>query len=219
MLENLRDYPRNFTDLWLKDYSDGIISGANVLVQENHLTITRGMVKQAGKIYILESQYQLPYHNSGKESLLKIRFMEETSNSDFISSGTEVFIDEDTQVKQDELELGRFKLTEGARLRSEYQGFADLSTEYNTFIIINVEYSGFQKSTISPIILRYFAEEILKSGSADLYDISFAMQCMNQGTVDRELLLYYLANRLKIGYKEYSNLQIHKHLARIVDEV
>lgn len=218
MLENLRDYPRNFTDLWLNEYSDGIISGANVLVQENYLTITRGMVKHAGKIYILESEHRLPYRHSDKEVLLKLKFLEETSDNDFITSGTEIFIDEDIQVQEDVLELGRFKLKEGAKLRTEYQGFFDLSTEYNTFNIINVEYAGFRISTLSPVILRYFAEELLKNGSKDFYDIAFAMQCLNQGHVDRELLLHYLANRLQIAYKEYTNVQIHKHLAHIVDE-
>lgn len=218
MLENLRDYPRNFTDLWLNDYSNGIISGANVLVQENYLTITRGMVKHAGKIYSLETDYRLPYRYSDQEALLKIRFREETSDNDFISCGTEIYIDQDNRVQEDEFELGRFKLKEGAKLRSEYQGFFDLSTEYNTFNIIHVEYAGFRQSTISPIILRYFAEEILKSKSTDPYDIAFTMQCLNQSPVDRELILYYLANRLQTGYREYTNVQIHKHLVRLVDE-
>jgi hypothetical protein len=117
------------------------------------------------------------------------------------------------------LELGRFKLKDGAELRQNYQDFYDLSTEYNTINIINVEYSGVKKSTMHPYILRYFSTIILKNKVDNPYDIAFAMQCMSQNCIDREAILYYLSNRLGIDYKECSNMQIYKYLSQIVREV
>ena len=221
MLESLRDYPRNFIDIRFKDYSDGVVVGAEILIEEDCLTITSGIVKHGGRMYMLENDCQIPYRATGEEILIKIQFKKEDVHADFISYGTEIFLDEDVRIKQDELELGRFKLKPGARLRSEYQSFADFATEYNTVNIIHVKYSGFRKSTLNPAILRYFATEILKSGSVNPnpYDIAFSMQCMNQGIVDRELILHYIANRLGKGYKEYSNGQIHKYLGSILEEV
>jgi hypothetical protein len=219
MLESLRDYPRNFIDIRFKDYSDGVVAGAEILIEEDCITITSGIVKHGGRMYMLENEYQIPYRATGKETLIKIQFKKEALHTDFTSYGTEIFLDEDVRIKQDELELGRFKLKAGARLRSEYQSFADFATEYNTVNVIHVEYSGFRKSTLNPAILRYFATEILKSGSANSYDIVFSMQCMNQRLVDRELILHYMANRLGTGYREYSNGQIHKYLGRILEEV
>ncbi|MED0679995.1 DNA and RNA helicase [Aneurinibacillus thermoaerophilus] len=219
MLESLRDYPRNFIDIRFRDYSDGIVAGADVLIGRDHLTITSGIVKHKGRIYMLENEYRLPYEAVGTETVLKIRFKEEVVYGDFTSYHTEIVLDDDVQVQHDELELGRFKLKEGARLRSEYKNFDDFATEYNTFNIIHVEYAAFRKSTFSPVILRYFAMEMLKSGSTHPYDVGFSMQCMNQGSVDRELILYYLANRLGTEYKEYSNVQIHKYLGRILADV
>lgn len=218
MLENLRDYPRNFVDIWFNNYSNGIISGTGVLVKDNHLTVTKGIIKHAGRIYMLDRDHNIPYSNTGREVLLKVKFLDMASNNDFKCYHTEILIDEDTGIKKNELELGRFKLKEGAKLRSDYRGFADLSTEYNTVNIINVEYSGIGKSTVSPLVLGYFSAEILKSGSANPYDIAFAMQCMSQGTVNRELILHYISNRLKSEYREYTNLQIYKNLLRIAGE-
>ncbi|GEN36395.1 DNA and RNA helicase [Aneurinibacillus danicus] len=219
MLENLRDYPRNFIDICFKDYSDGIITGADIVVGEDEFTIGTGIIKHNGTMYMLENEYHLPYHATGAETIIKVRFTEKAVHSDFVSYGTEILLSQDMQVKRDECELGRFKLKEGARLRSEYQDFADLATEYNTINIIHTQYAGIRKSTLHPHILRYFATDILKNNSSNPYDIMFAMQCMNQYIVDRELILHYIANRLEIPYTQYSNEQIHKYLVRIVEEV
>ncbi|MGG3864529.1 DNA and RNA helicase [Aneurinibacillus aneurinilyticus] len=219
MLENLRDYPRSFIDICFKKYSDGIIAGADIAVGEDELTIGTGMIKHNGTMYMLEDEYRLPYHATGAEAIIKVRFTEKAEHSDFVSYGTEILLSQDMQVKRDECELGRFKLKEGARLRSEYQDFADLATEYNTVNIIHAQYAGVEKSTLHPYILRYFATDILKHNCSNPYDIVFAMQCMNQPAVDRELILYYIVNRLEIPYTQYSNEQMHKYLGRIVEEV
>ncbi|WCN39722.1 DNA and RNA helicase [Aneurinibacillus uraniidurans] len=216
MLENIRDYPRTFFDIQYESYSDGIIAGANVQVGDDHLTITRGIVKHKGRMYMLESEYSLPYYAIGTETVLKIRFIEEVVSPDFISYSTEIVLDDQLQIQHDERELGRFKLKKGARLRATYQDFDDFATEYNTINLIHVEHASFGNSTLSPVMLRYFATDMLKSGSSDPYDISFAMQCMKGETINRELLLHYLAIRMGIDYTDYSNVQIHKYLAYIL---
>ncbi|CAH1225125.1 hypothetical protein PAECIP111890_05752 [Paenibacillus sp. JJ-223] len=56
-----------------------------------------------------------------------------------------------------ELELGRFKLKEGARLRQDYQTFADLATEFTHCMS-----SMFPMvSTLSPLMVRDYADRIL----------------------------------------------------------
>ncbi len=219
MLENLRDYPRNVIDILFQEDSDGIIAGADVLVGEDSLTITRGIVKHNGRMYLLTDNHRLPYRASGKETLLKIRFHEAVSGSDFTSHQTEIILDDQVRLDQNERELARFKLKEGARLRTQYQSFADLATEFNTLNIIHTEYAGHGRSTLHPAILRYFASEALQCAPSHPFDIAFAMQCLNHGPVDRELILMYLANRLGTGYREYTNIQIHKHLGHLLDEI
>lgn len=218
MLENLRDYPRNYLDIYYKDYSDGIISGADMCIGEK-ITIKKGIIKHNGRIYMLEKEFELPYYATNSEVLIKIKFLEERLEGDFRLHNTKIFIDENTSLESDELELGRFKLREGAVLRSDYKDFYDFSTEYNTVNIINVEYAGLEVSTISPVILRYFSNIVLKNKSDNAYDIAFAMQCTGGSPVDRKMVLYYLANRLGIEYKDYSNVQIYKHLTTIVREI
>lgn len=219
MLESLRDYPRNFIDIYFKDYSNGIITGAGLIIDDSYIKITRGIVKHKDKIYMLSNDFKIPYGFTNKEVIIKIKFLKEITENDFNISNTKIFIDENTNLEDDELELGRFKLREGAVLRSEYTDFNDFSTEYNTINIINTEYSGVKKSTLNPIILREFGSILLKNKTKNQYDISFAMASLNQKIIDKDLILYYISNRLNIEFKEYSNNQIYKYLCQIVREV
>lgn len=219
MLENLRDYPREFTDLYYQDYSDGILAGSTILVQESFLIISKGMVKYNGRIYALETDYQLPYSATGKETIIKVKFHQEQTHPDFKAYQSTIFIDNDCTIKRNELELGRFKLKEGARLRYQYEDFYDLATEFNTINYIHCQYAGIQVSTIHPLILRSYAKELLKHQPTNCYDISFAMQCLNNGRMEREVILFYIGNRLGVGYKEWTNEQIHHHLGSILQEV
>ncbi len=149
MLENLRDYPRDFLDLYFKDYSNGIITGVNVLVAETSLIITQGIVKYNDHLYILHSDYELPYYATGHETMVKIKFAEEVNELDFTSFTTQIVLDDSVKMAKNELELGRFKLKPGARLRSQHVDFHDLATEYNTVNFIHCQYAGVQKKYMS----------------------------------------------------------------------
>ncbi|MCX7746236.1 MAG: DNA and RNA helicase [Clostridia bacterium] len=219
MLENLRDYPRDFLNIYFKDYSNGIISGAQIIVGGSSFTVTPGVLKFKEQIYMLSDVAEVPYYPTNKEVVIKIKFFNEVSESDFKRYQSKVFIDDNTSLDEDELELGRFKLREGAVLRSEYTDFYDFSTEYNTINIINAAYSGPGQSTLNPLVLKYFSKVVFKSSTENVYDIGFAMQCSNQDLIHRELILYYISNRLGMEYKECSNIQIYKYLTLIVKEI
>ncbi|MCH1625990.1 DNA and RNA helicase [Fredinandcohnia quinoae] len=220
MLEQLRDYPRHLMDIYYQDYSDGIITGANVIVNENSsLTVTKGIVKLHGHLYYIEQDQKIGYEISGNETIIKMRFHPEKKEKDFIKYQTELLLDENTEILPNELELARYKLKKGARLRSDYQNFEDFSTEFNTLNVIHTPYAGIGQSTIHPIIQRYFAKEVLRLGGKVMEDMMIAMLCLNNESVEREVYLYYLANRFSLDYKDYSNLQIHRFLVRILQEL
>lgn len=219
MLENLRDYPRNFLDIYYKDFSDGIISGTDIKTEDGKLVIGRGIVKFAGRIYMLEEDVSLPYHPSDREAVIKIRFLDESAEEDFCFHRTRIFIDDNCTLDQNEMELGRFTLQEGARLRLDYENFSDFSTRYNVLNIIHVQYSGWKKGTLSPVILRYFAQIALGSRTERGDDVAFAMQCLNQEYMGRDVILYYISRRLGIEHKDYSNQEIYKHFAAIIKKL
>ncbi|MGG3504900.1 DNA and RNA helicase [Paenibacillus lautus] len=219
MLENLRDFPREFVDVYYQEYTDGIITGAQVEVGADSLTVHPGIVKHQGRLYLLKDAVSTKYRATGREAALKVRFHAGEEDSDWRTYRSEIVIDEQLEAGASELELCRFKLKEGARLRQDYQGFRDLATEFNTVNVLHVRYAAYGKSTLSPVILRCFAEEMIRKGSGDPQDFMFTMMCMNEGTLARDVILHYMANRLGMSSREYTNVEIHKYLSRILDGV
>lgn len=218
MLENLRDYPRDFLDSYFQDYSNGIITGVDLLVADTSIHITRGIVKHNAKLYTLQRSYELPYKATEQETILKIQFAEEENNLDFTNFTTTIVLDHDMHLAPNEIEIARFKLKAGTKLRSEPIDFLDFATEYNTVNYLHCQYAGIQKSTYHPKVLQYFAKELLESRPTNPYDITFAFECLNQERVQRAVIELYISNRLELEFQTFSASQIHKYLYRILSE-
>ncbi|MGP0577047.1 DNA and RNA helicase [Paenibacillus peoriae] len=217
MLENLRDYPRSFLDIRYQDFSDGIITGMNVTVGENTLTIGRGIVKHKDRLYLLEQEQEVPYAATGRLSVLKLLFLEQTDRPDFTAHHADIVLEDEAEIGLDKMELGRFKLKDGAVLRSDYQDFADMATEFNTWSDIHAPFAGLKQSTLRPETMRYFASELLKSGATDPMDCMFALICLNSEAVDRASIQHYIANRNGAEYRDYSHAQLHRQLVLILE--
>ena len=55
MLENLRDYPRDFINFYFADYSDGIVSGSDLFIEGDQICINQGLIKEHHFFRLLES--------------------------------------------------------------------------------------------------------------------------------------------------------------------
>ena len=54
MLENLKNFPRDFSEIYYKDYGNGIIPGCDISIDSFDIIISRGIIKQNNKLYILD---------------------------------------------------------------------------------------------------------------------------------------------------------------------
>jgi hypothetical protein len=218
MLENLRDFPREFADIFFQNFSDGVLTGAELVVNQNTITITRGIIKHRNKLYLLKEDHSIAYSQTNKEMLIKIRFSPEIDSVDFYLNQSLIVLDENPVVAGNELELGRFKLQEGAQLRSDYVDFYDFGTEFNTINIIHLPFAGRRESTMNPLVMEYFAKVLLANRTENPLDTSFAIQCLNHERVERDLIIFYLSGRLGIPYRIYGNEEIYKYLSLIIRE-
>jgi hypothetical protein len=218
MLMNLRDYPRNFIDYYFHEYSDGIIAGSDIFIEDRYFCINKGLIKHNGIIYFLDEVNRIEYFNTNKEMIVKIRFMEMREEKDFKCYESQVVLEDDLEIKDNEMEIGRFKLREGARLRSDYSDFGDFQTEFNTINIINVPYASIGRSTLHPLIVESFANNLINL-SRDALDFAFAMECLNTKIVRRILLEKYLIRRLNLEDREYTNLEIYRYMRNIIREL
>ena len=119
---------------------------------------------------------------------------------------------------EQELELARFKLQAGARLRSDYVDFYDYETEFDTVNRIYVPYAAPDHPGIWPQILKSFARELLKYAVTDPWDCAFCLQCLQRKeAMPYEAVRAYLHARLGQN-KEYTNMQMYGALKKILRE-
>lgn len=220
MLESLRDYPREIMKIKYGKCSDGIIAGCDIEVMDNFIVVKEGIIKFGKNIYILKKDYPIKYANNNVLTSLKVKFLPEHDEGDYVRIEAEIFMTEDITIKDGEMELCRFKLREGARLRREYVNFIDFSTEFDTVNIINAPFAAIGESSLSPYILRTFGREMLKYDLTESFDINFACLCVqSRDTIEKDIIVSYIKSKLNITDGEYTNEQLYNYLVQILESV
>ncbi len=219
MLENLRDYSRDTLEILSSDLSDGIIKGLNANVSKNIITFSKGIVKYKSEIYLLNEPITIDYEATDVEVLIKLVFLEQSLESDYKIQYISVVLDRDTNIKDNEIELGRFKLKEGAYLRTDYKDLDDYTTEFNTINVINVKYASVDSYTLTPKFIKSYGMEILKTKSNDIWDITFSTSAINRGGLSRNFIIGYINARLNESNDELTNDELHKKLIVVLNKV
>lgn len=219
MLENLRDFPRNMFGILYQDYSDGILSGCELETEDESLLIKPGIICHKGIPYLLEEPWKVPYEATGKLAYLKVRFPDKsvgTGQDEYLS---QICLEEDETDEGCELELARFKLQEGARLRDTYADFFDYNTEFDTINRIYAPYASPERSSIYPQIMRTYARTLMEYPIQNPWDYAFCMECLRiQSAIPYREIHAYLNTRLEQKKSVYSNKEIYKALGRILRE-
>jgi len=219
MLNNVRDYPRELFEIFYQNYSNGIITGTQLNVKEKYLIISPGILYWSGVPYTMKEELKLVYEATEKTGYLKIKFLEELRGAEKREYLTQVYIDDIPANERSEIELARFKLQTGARLRDQYTDYFDYNTEFDTINRIHAPFAALGKSSIWPEILRVFAKTMMCYPIKNPWDYSFCMTClqarqgMHYGTVEE-----YIKVRLQGRQTCCSNQEIYQALGRIIHE-
>ena len=159
---------------------------------------------------VLAGKEVFPFDAFDRQTVVRLYILPGYPADDFYICPLEVRIEE-IEDSTEGLELGRFRLSQGARLRKEYQDMQDFHTAYNTLDITNVQYAGPGGATVPPVMLQVFARMVIANKAAGEADISFALMCLGQVLVPRECILWYISRRLGTPYREMG----HESLVRI----
>lgn len=222
-LEALRDFPLRLARLGLADWADGILYGFDISYEDKGPESEGGaVVIDAGAVW-----YQGQVLLTHKESIPFRAFEQQITVCFKVSAGTHT---EDFHIRQIELrlkngepghaefELGRFRLSKGARLRKDYRDLRDCRTAYNTLDLTQVPYAGPSGVTVSPVLLRMFARMLMENTRASDFDAQFALLCLDHPPVSRECLLRYLCRKLGEPFRELSHSEIYERLVRITGD-
>ncbi len=200
MLEQLRDYPKNIAELALADFSDGILSGGNLIWDKGLLTVSPGMLYWKGRLYFQEKPFSIPCRAVNDVQYLKVRFSDERREAGQVSGAGEVVLETKETDSVCELELCRFFLQEGARLRVKHENFEDFSTRYDTVNLLYAPYAARGERAMSPAMLKQYATELLELRSENIYDVSFAMNILAmEGNIPTACVREYVKIRLEMS--------------------
>lgn len=220
MLETIRDYPRNLVKIRLKNYQNGILEGCQVHADDKNLIIQPGIIYHDGIVYILKEEYKMPYQSNNRLTILKVNCMGSNRDKDFIRGMSRIYFDFNCASKEDEIELCRFQLREGARLRSEYTSFLDRSTEYDTINCIHAPYVGKSGITLAPDLIRSYAKEIIACNKSQPLDLIFGFMVLEKhGVVEAETIKAYLEQKGERCEKEWDNFSCYESLLHILQKL
>lgn len=219
MLESLRDFPREIFELFYRDAANGVVCGAQVQTGGHELLISPGILCWNNMLYSSSEIVKIPYQRLDKLVYLKVRFSNVFLGAVQQEYLTQIYIDSQAPDQCLEIELARFRLQEGARLRDKYTSFFDFETEFNTINRIHVPYSAVGRSTIWPDLLKEFARTLMKHPVHNPWDHSFCLSCLQfSHGMPYEAICQYLGVRLQEQKSSYSNEEIYKALGRILHD-
>lgn len=201
-------------------YSDGIITGADIIIEGKDLIIKPGIIKYNKVLYQMKEEERIPYQADGKTSILWLQFLESQEREDKIQWNTSIYLTEKTENRNNDMELCRFTLKEGAVLRQDYKNFHDMATEHNTLNIIEAPYAGIGEHTVSPIITEMYGNTLAGMNSKDPLDMAFMLECLKGVPVARKILLTYIRRKLPhIKKTHMANREIYESLKIIIDNI
>lgn len=216
----LRDYSYSALQLQYQDYPDGIISGCRIRTEKDSLYIGPGMLKCRDFVFLFTGEEAVGYVPTNQYVSLKFRLNKKEEQPDYTRYITEFVLDENTERTQDELEICRFKLKEGAKLRTDYKDFFDIQTEYDTVNLADATWSASGRNTLSKEITDYFAKEILKCKEAKWQDVQFAYFLLqSREAVSFDVLKDYIRRKTDEENRNYNTREIFWKLEEILNEI
>ena len=214
----LRDIALDEQNIRYHEHTDGIIAGCGLIEEGMKIGLWGGIVKFGGRLYKLREKALVHYEPTDDWTILKLRFNPQIQHREYVHYTAELVLDVKLDMKPNEMEMGRFKLKKGSRLRTVYKDFWDMATEYDTVNLIHVQQASRHSSTLSPSITIHFAREAFRHLNGNSLDSAFCTACLATGEpLSRELIQRYACNRLERAYSEMSNTQLHKALAEVLD--
>lgn len=219
MLEATKQYAMDFVSLSTDGYADGILKGCEVDVSDGIITVSRGLIRIGGQVYLIPQSSEITYHPVRQDTVLKLSLQDETRTQHFICREAELVLSENLAKGNAELELCRFKLQEGARLRKDYQNFSDYNTEFDTVNLLYADWAAYADKSICPEVLNAYVKEAMQQELSNPQDFLFCQQVLELrgGTLNRSTICFYMKCRLGADVSQADNLELYQKLKELLE--
>lgn len=221
MMEAMKSYAVNMGRLSYLGYSDGVLKGCNLSVNEDLITISPGIILYFGEPILINEKIHLEYKATNSCKIVIARIGEEEMTQDYIMRKVQFKLINEDELNFQDIELARFTLQQGARLRNHYKDFYDISTDYNTLCIAYAKWSAYERSSISYEVLRKYAEEASKAGLSDAIDQCF-IQLIYRGngtSLHRGIIESYINSKLNKTTANASAYELYQCLTECLKQI
>ena len=219
MLEAFTDYSFRFGELLYTGYANGIISGCQLTTTSDSIVVHPGLVLFYGKVFYIKELAYVNYAPTDELRILNLHYLGEERTESMIRYEMELSLDADPEPKEEQIELCRFTLQQGAYLRCQYQDFEDWGTEYDTLSMVNAQYASPGRSTLHPGLTKAFAREMLSCAPENQTDINFCLGILGRGEpVCAEALTAYISLRNGGATVNAENAAMYRVLLDILRE-
>lgn len=215
---SMRDRAFDLLPLYYADCSDGIVSGCRLTTNRESITVQPGIIRYDGFMYLLKEPMSVPYAPTDEYLLLKLEFAMPEENENFVLREVQLGISEELEPRAGEMELCRFKLKQGALLRTKYVDFFDRATEFDTVNGIHCPYAAVGMSSLSPEITAGFARAAMRYNLEPL-DQCFCMEAMGGRTLSAGQIRFYLMHRLQLEKLPEGNAALYDGLCTVLQEL
>lgn len=212
-------YERKNEELRYRGYANGILDGVRMNVEEDCLIVNPGRIWYEGHVYIMTEKVRIELGSCKNQmSMIKVRFHEPQIKNGIYVRSSEIVISHDLEIRGNELELCRFHLQNGAKLRNDYQDLVDFCTIYDTIQIVDAPFAALGEPSVSPEITTYFGRELYQRDLEHPYDVMMAMECVKGQTIQREMLILYIGKRLNRRIDQIGNTELVRGMAKILEQ-
>ena len=175
-----------------------------------------GILKYNGKIFWEKDCTKIPFPLEEDQYVIKYKLSCYSEEKKYYKREGEIVAESGKNINDDELELVRFVMREGAELRENYEKFEDFVREYNTIQIVDRKYSSRHKAgTLDPRITKFWGLEALERENLNPEDFIFATACVNN-TVERDIISSYINRKKRVETREYTNRELYEELNDIL---
>ncbi len=221
MLEAIRDFEVQFAQNTYAGYSDGIITGTKVHVEQGIIYIGQGIIKYQNRLFFISEDTRVAIRPVDDWQVIKAVFSDVEKTKTFERQEMSIEVSKNLQRERNKIEICRVRLQDGARLRSDYRNLEDMNTMFDTINVIEAQWAAYGKNSIHPQILMEFAKEARKGNVENSQDIAFLQQILNQNgqAINRDSIQFYLDSRLEKKAEDYTNQEIYQGLCRVLKQM
>ncbi len=207
-----------YPDLMFNDFGDGIISGFDISEEKGNIRVGKGVICYDSRVFVLDKASCIPYKNNDKTTYLKICLESKLHTKDKDEYKFYIVLDENEPTDND-IELCRFRLQAGAKLRTSYDGFDDMNTEFDTANVIYSPYSSKGGHTLSPLVLNRFANEMLNLLPENPLDQNFCINILSSNVpLKIESIVAYLRCKGFMQEEKVTNIRVYRELVSILKQ-